>query len=122
MEKLPIAWVKRIFEHLSNIYKERWTEYENRYNRMLLCTIWSSALMGVNSDEIKRAIKMCQNYPYSPIPTPIEFYHFAKGIAYPYNLKKIQITPESKTIATAALFKMKHQLNDKPPIENNIYG
>ncbi len=82
--KLPMEWVDRIFDRMSCIYKDRWTKlYGDERNASLYKTIWSSGLSGLSVNEIKKALSMCEAYPYAQVPTHIEFYHYAKGIRVP---------------------------------------
>jgi hypothetical protein len=79
-EKLPIEWVERIFVRLTEIYGERWTRLlKLPSSANMLKTMWSTALSGVSSEEIKRALNRCQAFPHEGPPTQIEFYHYAKG-------------------------------------------
>lgn len=78
MEKLPVAWVERIFERLQCVYKENWIVDERR--KHLLLTQWCTGLSGLTGPEIQKAIAMCECSDRTMPPTVIEFYHYAKGI------------------------------------------
>lgn len=80
-EKLSLDWVKRIFERLSVIYNDRWiSSYGNPKTQDIYLSQWASGLSGLNADEIKKALAMCQAFSYANVPSVVEFYHYAKGI------------------------------------------
>lgn len=78
-QKIPIAWVKRIFERLENIY-ENFQEKFPLHLRELDLLVWSNALQGLTSQEIKNAILKCKNDSSGIIPTPIAFFHLANDL------------------------------------------
>jgi len=81
--RLPMEWVERIFERMECIYKNRWLEFVGNENQQLILkTIWSTGLSGLDAIAIKKALSMCESFPHASIPTHIEFYHYAKGIRY----------------------------------------
>lgn len=122
MQRLPDSWIERIFERLKTIYPDSW---ENRPEKLdLLKITWSSALAGLSADEIKSALSMCAKNPKSPIPSPIEFYHYAKGVAYPYRLQVPERTEANKAVASVNLDKMKSKLrgDPSPRIRETLYA
>lgn len=80
-EKLPDAWVNRIFDRLAAIYTDRWlTSLGHPITKHISLIQWSTGLAGLTPDEIKKALAMCQAYSHASVPTVVEFYHYAKGL------------------------------------------
>jgi len=115
MDKLKREWVERIFERLECVYKERWAvKYNDPNIRELLVTQWSSGLAGLSSTEIRRALTMCELYPYDTIPTVIEFYHYAKGYRQPSKVQPPHyLAPERKQLAQGYMDEIKSKLGRK---------
>lgn len=91
MYELPMDWIDRIFMRLQNIYGERWIKwYGHPKYQSLFKLIWSHGLFGLTSNEIRKAIVELSGYPYSAMPTLINFYHCAKGLPYhvPQNVSR----------------------------------
>ena len=83
LDRIPRAWIERIFEVLECHYKERWRAIIGTGPmRDIHITNWQGALTGVSAAEIEKALTMCGCYPDADIPTAIEFYHYAKGKRY----------------------------------------
>lgn len=116
MEKLPREWVERIFERLECVYKERWAiKYNDPAIRDLLITQWSSGLAGLSSNEIRKALAICERYPYDAIPTVIEFYHYAKGYRQPSPIPPPHyLAPERKELALGYMSEIKSKLKSVP--------
>lgn len=124
MPALPREWVERIFQRLKEIYEHRWIQYcGDEYHTNRLMTLWSNALTGSSSEEIRHALNVCKNHPDSPIPNPIEFYYYGKKEVYPYKTKRthVESSAVNKAIAHGALSKMKDGLSGRLPKENNVY-
>jgi hypothetical protein len=120
MAAIPKEWIERLFERLEEIYGAKWTRNVGSRKELLL-TLWSHALAGLTGDEIKTAIQMCKDYPYSPIPTPIEFYHYAKKNILPPRVQKpVPRTAVNMAIAHVAIEKMKDKLSNKLPKNWNM--
>lgn len=114
--KLPEQWVKRLFDVLSDIYKERWNEiYSNPNKNSLYLDQWSTALSGLTPEEIKLGIYYCRNRPHSDVPNCIQFYHYCKGIRYPDFVKAENYGWKSSksSVAKNYLSKIKSNLEGK---------
>lgn len=113
-KKLPESWVKRLFEVLSTIYEERWSNlYRNKKREDIYIDQWSTALSGLSPEEIKLGIYRCQCYPYGDIPNCIEFYHYAKGIKEPSSKKSTHISVSISPIANNHIKQIKDSLRSK---------
>jgi hypothetical protein len=109
--KIPIEWIERIFERMEQIYGDKWISHIGKHDRQrILKSIWSVALTGCNGHEIKRAIDICEAFPYSGIPTHVEFYHYAKGIRKPGHMRPPIESKGSYEVAKKYLDQIKNKL------------
>ena len=81
MNSIPDAWVDRLFNVMSEIYSDKWNNFYGKNNKIdTFKRIWKSALHGLSADQIKIGIDVCKERLRYTIPTPVEFYHYCKGL------------------------------------------
>jgi hypothetical protein len=109
--KLPMDWVKRIFTRLEEIYGDKWQAVYCLDKSEIYLTQWSTALAGLTADEIKNALAMCQESEGYDLPTPIEFYHYAKGLrVMPKSHKRFSSSSGNPEVAKEYLSKIRNVL------------
>lgn len=112
--QLPEKWVDRIFEMLHEMYGEKWIKQygipgdsREKYFR----ETWRTGLYGLNATEIKKALYICRSCNLESVPTPMQFFHYAKGHVYPSIRPIKKITPEQKAVASQNIFHLKGLLS-----------
>lgn len=78
---VPMNWIDRIFDIMSELYKEKWDNWQGaEKTKSMYKTIWSHGLHGLTPDEIKNAILILRNAHYIKAPPlATEFFDYAKG-------------------------------------------
>ena len=100
--KLPLEWIDRIFQRLTDIYGSRFTtRFAKSFYVDIEKTRWQSGLYGVSAEEIKHVLNLCQTSMIKDAPNLIEFYHYCKGIKKPPEKKASQFvrTAASKKVS-----------------------
>lgn len=114
LKVLPMDWVERIFQRLEAIYKEQWIKSIGRPDlKDLYLTQWSSGLVGLTVNEIKRALAVCEYNAKHDMPNVVEFFHYAKGRPYQGYVRKLDQKPPNKELAKHHLDKIKSFLTKK---------
>lgn len=94
MEPIPTEWIDRIFEILADMFKNRWTDGQEKPERLqLLKTMWKNGLIGLDKDDIRKGLRICKDIAKNDLSPPnvLEFFHYSKGYRFPY------IPPKSST-------------------------
>jgi hypothetical protein len=82
--KLPIEWIDRIFQRLTDIYGVKFTSKFSHPDKVdIEKARWRSGLYGLNSQEIKKVLNLCLNNEIREPPNVIEFYHYGKNYKSP---------------------------------------
>lgn len=110
MSKIPDEWIELLFARMCDIYGEKWLSYIDK-REYLIKPMWSSALIGLNAKEIKTALEKCRNL--SDIPTPVEFYHYAKNIRRPHYPKVPTYNKGNPEVAVHYLNEIKERVHNK---------
>lgn len=80
--KLPPEWIERIFTRFEAIFKDQWrTETSKAWRLDMMKLQWGGGLYGLTGEEIRKAIQDCTRL--TKIPTPMEFYKYAKSYIPP---------------------------------------
>lgn len=116
MEHLAKDWVLRIFERLKEIYKDTWVENNNEVLEESVIAMWQSVLTGVTSQEIKKALELCEASDKRFAPHAIEFWQYCKGHCAPIIKKQDELFYQrSPEIALEHLRAIKQRLKGNVP-------
>lgn len=93
MSDLPKNWVDKIFDLMTQFYREKWSKkFNSEFEIDLHKTAWFNALNGLSYEEIRHGLAVSKKNSistYSKPPDPILFFHYCIDI--PINRKKFYV-------------------------------
>lgn len=110
MQEIPMDWIDKIFNCMTQFYGDRWTSQFNSGRPIdIQKKIWQSGLMGLDYDSIRNALILCrdaskfvQNLP----PHVMEFYTYAKNMSKPYTKENAESTKSDPKVVKEYMTKI----------------
>lgn len=84
---LKKEWVERLFVHLKRIYGDRFKVNPDDWVAQIII---ADALDGLQPPELSMGVKRCELYKHDPIPSPIQLWHYCKGLHYSIRTRKTE--------------------------------